>query len=181
MSLNTTCSQKQHWRHFVILLFWGQCYVVSDSMCYCVWSHFVVFGATVLCCDLKRDWEHILWLRTLCGVFFWCCNHSTNNAPSNSITAQTMPHPTQSHQRCTIPINCSYFISDTGLLIINEVYTIHSLLQSPLWFKAAVWLDHLSWRLKRRLTICWAGAFSTLIRTVPWEGRGLLADTKPPY
>ncbi len=102
MSLNTTCSQKQHWRHFVILLFWGQCYVVSDSMCYCVWSHFVVFGATVLCCDLKRDWEHILWLRTLCGVFFDAAitaqtmpiqlNHSTNNAPSNSITSE-MHHP----------------------------------------------------------------------------------------
>ncbi len=69
MSLNRTCSQKQHWRHFVVLLFWGQWYVVSDSMCCCVWSHFVVFGATVLCCDLKRDWEHMLWLRTLCNVF----------------------------------------------------------------------------------------------------------------
>ncbi len=86
MSINTTCSQKQHWGHFVVLLFWGHV-----TACAVVFDHTVVFGAAVLCCDLKRDWEYMLWLRTLCSVF-WCCNHSTNNAPSNSITSE-MRHP----------------------------------------------------------------------------------------
>lgn len=146
------------------MLFWGQCYVVSDSMCCCVWSHFVVFGDSVLCCDLKLDWEHMLWLRTLCSVF-WCCNHSTNNAPSNSITAE-IHHPNKLQ---------IFYIRHRS--INNKWNVYNSLLQSPLWYKAAVWLDHLSWRLKRRQTICWAGAFSAPIWTVPWGGRALPADT----